>query len=129
MVPSRWLFSPMAFSEAGRIRPQTCDTDPVASGAQRCQSRPSRRQTSMTETPVTLDTDLFGPLAVPDTVSADVIEEAAARAAIYARQSRSENTRLAYRKAWGRYTAWCDYLGVTPLSADPKLVGMYAAAA
>ena len=78
---------------------------------------------------VPVETGLFGRLLVPGRPErAAEIEAAAARAAAYAVNARSDNTRLAYRKAWTAYAAWCDRLGFTALGADPQVVGLYLAA-
>ena len=62
-------------------------------------------------TTLTLQTTLFGPLAVPN---------GAARAAEIEELSRS-----AYRAAWRQFEAWCRTLGREPLAADPDTIAMY----
>ncbi len=77
---------------------------------------------------VPVETGLFGRLLVPGRPErAAEIEAAAARAAAFAVKARADNTRLAYRKAWAAYSAWCERLGFTALGADPQVVGMYLA--
>lgn len=49
------------------------------------------------------------------------------RAAALAASSKAENTRIAYRKGWRAYSAWCARLGFAPLNGDPHLVGLYFA--
>ena len=51
------------------------------------------------------------------------------QAAVYATQARGPGTLRAYRSAWRQYDAWCTRLGLSALSADPRLVGMYLTAA
>ena len=62
-------------------------------------------------TTLTLQTTLFGPLAVPN---------GAARAAEI-----EELSRRAYRAAWRQFDAWCRTLGREPLAADPDTIAMY----
>jgi integrase len=50
----------------------------------------------------------------------------AARA--YARRSKAENTKRAYRAAWEDFTAWCENKGLEPLPAEPRSVGWYLTA-
>ena len=60
---------------------------------------------------MTLQTTLFGRLAVPN---------GAARAAEI-----EELSRRAYRAAWRQFDAWCRTLGREPLAADPDTIAMY----
>jgi site-specific recombinase XerD len=53
------------------------------------------------------------------------IAELAERAAEFATQARARNTLATYRSAWGLYTAWCERFGFSPLSGDPRLIGLY----
>jgi site-specific recombinase XerD len=77
-------------------------------------------------TTLTLQTTLFGPLAVPNGAArAAEIEELSRRAAVYATRARGDGTRRAYRAAWRQFEAWCRMLGREPLAADPDTVAMY----
>ena len=71
-------------------------------------------------------TGILGDLVLPagafDPDRADEIRALAA-------QARGPGTLRAYRSAWRQYDAWCVRLGLPPLSADPRLVGMYLTAA
>src|SRR5215472_7754579 len=70
-------------------------------------------------TTLTLQTALFGPLAVPNGAArAAEIEELSRRAAVYATRARGEGTRRAYRAAWRSFAAWCHTLGREPLAGD-----------
>ncbi len=48
--------------------------------------------------------------------------ELAERAAGYAAQAQSENTRLAYASDWATFQAWCDRQGATAMPADSNVV-------
>jgi integrase len=48
--------------------------------------------------------------------------EIAERAADYAAQAQSDNTRLAYASDWAVFQAWCDLQGAVALPADPAVV-------
>jgi integrase len=48
--------------------------------------------------------------------------EIAEKAAGYAAQAQSENTRLAYASDWAGFQAWCDTQGAIALPADPAVV-------
>ena len=77
-------------------------------------------------TTLTLQTTLFGPLAVPNGAArAAEIEELSRRAAVYATRARGDGTRRAYRAAWRQFEAWCRTLGREPLAADPDTIAMY----
>jgi integrase len=52
----------------------------------------------------------------------------AEKAAHYARASRSEATKRAYRSDWADFEAWCVACNANPLPASPELVGLYLAA-
>lgn len=45
----------------------------------------------------------------------------------YASQSRSQNTKRAYRADWQAFTGWCHEQGTSPLPAAPAVVAAYAA--
>jgi site-specific recombinase XerD len=49
------------------------------------------------------------------------------RAAAYAEQSRSANTRRAYALDWSAFMGWCDQAGASTLPASPATVAAYAA--
>jgi integrase len=53
------------------------------------------------------------------------LADLSARAADFARASRSVATLRAYRTDWADFTAWCDGMGQTPMPSDPALVGLY----
>ncbi|MBW4091806.1 MAG: tyrosine-type recombinase/integrase [Proteobacteria bacterium] len=73
-----------------------------------------------------LDTDLLGPLVVPDGAPrAAELEALARRVTLYASRARGDGTRRTYRSAWRHYTAWCHALGREPLAADPDTIAMY----
>nr|MBW4093242.1 hypothetical protein [Pseudomonadota bacterium] len=72
-----------------------------------------------------LDTDLLGPLVVPDGAwRAAGLEALAQRVTLYASRARSDGTRRTYRSAWRHYTAWRHALGREPLAADPDTIAM-----
>jgi site-specific recombinase XerD len=76
--------------------------------------------------PLTLETDLLGPLVVPDGgARAAELDHLARRAAVYATRARAEGTRRTYRSAWRHYTSWCHGLGREPLAGDPQTIAMY----
>ncbi len=76
--------------------------------------------------PLTLQTDLLGPLTLPDGADrAAELADLSRRAALYATRARGEGTRRAYRAAWRRYEAWCSSLGREPLAADPETIAMH----
>jgi integrase len=56
------------------------------------------------------------------------VEALRARAGALAAGAKADNTRVAYRKGWRHYSAWCQRLGFAPLNGDPHLVGLYFAA-
>ncbi|MDG3442879.1 tyrosine-type recombinase/integrase [Nitrospirillum amazonense] len=75
---------------------------------------------------------LLDDLVLPGVHTLDqVVEiERLARAAVRNVASRySPNTQRAYRGAWRRYRVWAESLGVQPLNADPRIVGLYLAKA
>jgi integrase len=51
-----------------------------------------------------------------------VAAEIAGKAAAYAAQAQSENTRLAYASDWAMFQAWCELQGAVALPADPAVV-------
>ena len=53
------------------------------------------------------------------------LSDLAARAAEFARRSRSAATERAYRSDWADFSGWCDRAGVSPLPAAPATVGAY----
>ena len=55
--------------------------------------------------------------ALPDMLQAEV-----ARAAEYAKASRSPATRRAYASDWEIFTLWCDERGIESLPATPTAV-------
>lgn len=75
--------------------------------------------------PLILETDLLGPLAVPESAQAEGLAELSARAAVYATRAKGEGTRRAYRTAWQGFVQWCASLGRDPLGADPDTIAMY----
>jgi integrase len=46
----------------------------------------------------------------------------------YETMAKSENTKRAYRTAWGHFTAWCAEQGLEPLPAHPRSVAYYLTA-
>lgn len=77
-----------------------------------------------------IHTDAFGALAVrvpPD--KADEVRLLAHQAALYSARAKGRGTRRAYASAWKQYRAWCDGLGLDPLSGDAGIVGLYVAKA
>ncbi|MDT8873459.1 site-specific integrase [Komagataeibacter rhaeticus] len=50
-----------------------------------------------------------------------------AQARAYARASRAPATRLAYRRDWAAFTAWCHARDQGALPADPRLVALFLA--
>src|SRR6516162_5661251 len=76
--------------------------------------------------PLTLQTELLGPLTLPDGAArAAELAELSRRAALYATRARGDGTRRAYRSAWAQYAAWCGSLAREPLAADPDTIAMY----
>jgi integrase len=59
--------------------------------------------------------------------AADELADHAFKAGAFMAQARTSNTRRAYRSSFADYAAWCQQLGLKPLSADPQLIGMYLA--
>jgi len=58
--------------------------------------------------PLILQTDLLGPLTLPDGAArAAELAELSRRAALYATRARGNGTRRAYRTAWRQYETWC----------------------
>ena len=53
------------------------------------------------------------------------LAELGARAADFARASRSENTRRAYRSDWSDFEAWCTAAGLAALPTAPTTLGAY----
>jgi integrase len=56
------------------------------------------------------------------------LQEAADRAAGYARAAHARNSLRAYRAGWSDYTRWCDVASVRAIPATPEGVGAYLAA-
>src|SRR5690348_3888055 len=76
--------------------------------------------------PLTLQTELLGPLTLPDGAArAAELAELSRRAALYATRARGDGTRRAYRTAWRQYETWCRSLGREPLAADPDTIAMH----
>lgn len=69
---------------------------------------------------------IFGDLTVPSAVRA-ALDLGERQAAALMEKAKARNTRIAYRKAWGAYVAWCDRLGLAPLTGDVRIIGMYLA--
>lgn len=67
------------------------------------------------------------PPANPDTPGKAVLAQHAFRAEAFIAQALTANTRRAYRASFADYADWCRRLGIEPLSADPRLIGMYLA--
>ncbi len=75
-----------------------------------------------------VETALLGRVAVaPERAAA--VAALAGRAATYATRARADNTRTAYRSAWRQYERWCAALGFPTVHGEPRLVGLYLAAA
>jgi site-specific recombinase XerD len=53
------------------------------------------------------------------------LSDLAARAAEFARCSRSAATERAYRSDWADFSGWCERAGLSPLPAAPATVGAY----
>ena len=89
--------------------------------------------TAATGQGLVVSTGILGDLVLPegafDPDRADEIRALAAQAAVYATQARGPGTLRAYRSAWRQYEGWCTRLGLSALSGDPRLVGMYLTAA
>jgi len=56
------------------------------------------------------------------------LSDLAARAAEFARSSRSAATERAYRSDWTDFSGWCERAGLSPLPAAPATVGAYLSA-
>jgi len=56
------------------------------------------------------------------------LSEFAARAAEFARSSRSAATERAYRSDWADFSGWCERAGLSPLPAAPATAGAYLSA-
>lgn len=55
-------------------------------------------------------------------------EDLADRAGTHVEAARSANTRRAYAADWKHFSAWCRRQNVSPLPADPQVVGLYITA-
>src|SRR5690242_16286104 len=87
---------------------------------------PSPARSAAPDGPLTLQTDLLGPLTLPDGAArAAELAELSRRAALYATRARGDGTRRAYRAAWRQYETWCRSLGREPLAADPDTIAMH----
>ena len=87
---------------------------------------PSSTRAAPPDGPLTLQTDLLGPLTLPDGAArAAELAELSRRAALYATRARGDGTRRAYRTAWRQYETWCRSLGREPLAADPDTIAMH----
>jgi integrase len=87
---------------------------------------PAPAQSAAPDGPLTLETDLLGPLTLPDGAArATELAELSRRAALYATRARGAGTRRAYRTAWRQYAVWCRCLGREPLAADPDTIAMH----
>src|SRR5689334_18374464 len=87
---------------------------------------PSPARSELPDGPLTLETDLLGPLTLPDGAArAAELAELSRRAALYATRARGDGTRRAYRTAWRQYETWCRSLGREPLAADPDTIAMH----
>src|SRR5690242_16560620 len=87
---------------------------------------PSPARSAAPDGPLTLQTDLLGPLTLPDGADrAAELAELSRRAALYATRARGDGTRRAYRTAWRQYETWCRSLGREPLAADPDTIAMH----
>ena len=67
---------------------------------------------------------LMGWLPVQEALKAD-LEAVYARARDLNRMARSDNTWRAYKTGWAQYEAWCNGIGVKPLSGDPGTVALF----
>jgi site-specific recombinase XerD len=108
--------------------------DPVRTGPESVSSEhrqsaeplPSSTRAAPPDGPLTLQTDLLGPLTLPDGAArAAELAELSRRAALYAIRARGDGTRRAYRTAWRQYETWCRSLGREPLAADPDTIAMH----
>ncbi len=70
-----------------------------------------------------MDCDTLPPLATSETYG--FLQQAKARVAGYARQSKAANTWKAYRADLRDFTAWCNTHGLSPLPASPEMVAAY----
>ena len=119
---------PARVDDLAPARPETVPLDAAAPGPSPLPS-PAGTPTPTTGAPdrlpadgttLTLQTTLFGPLAVPNGAArAAEIEELSRRAAVYATRARGDGTRRAYRAAWRQFDAWCRTLGREPLAPIP----------
>ena len=124
---------PAGVPDLAPARPETVPLDAAAPGPSPLPSPASMPAPSGATAPrpadgttLTLQTTLFGPLAVPNGAArAAEIEELSRRAAVYATRARGDGTRRAYRAAWRQFDAWCRTLGREPLAADPDTIAMY----
>lgn len=58
---------------------------------------------------------------------ATALVKAEGRARAYQKQNRAEETKRAYRRAWGAWATWCQAHGVAPLPAAPAHLGAFLA--
>jgi len=108
--------------DPGLLGPATAPSQAVPSGG----PLPSPARSATPDGPLTLQTDLLGPLTLPDGADrAAELAELSRRAALYATRARGDGTRRAYRAAWRQYEAWCRSLGREPLTADPDTIAMH----
>ena len=113
---------PASTDDPGLIGPATAPRPDAASEG----PLPSPAPTAIPDGPLTLETDLLGPLTLPDGADrAAELAELSRRAALYATRARGDGTRRAYRAAWRQYESWCRSLGREPLAADPDTIAMH----
>lgn len=67
----------------------------------------------------------MGELMVVERMSATLAEALAQQAFDYAKRSRAENTKRAYRNDWQDFVTWCAEHGLQPLPASPQTVAAY----
>ena len=65
-------------------------------------------------------------LATVDSGPGAALSALATAAEGYAASAKASATQRAYRRAWGRFEAWCGAHGIEPLPAQPTAVALYA---
>src|SRR3954463_11798076 len=119
-MPGSEPLDPKPTDDPARTGPETAPEPGAASEG----PLPSPSRSGTPDGPLTLETDLLGPLTLPDG-AARTGRAFAPCGAVYATRARGDGTRLAYRTRLAEYEAWCRSLGCEPLGADPDTIAMH----
>ncbi|MBB5574695.1 MULTISPECIES: site-specific integrase [Rhizobium] len=81
---------------------------------------------------IVLETELLkappSPAPQPASSLPGHLQDLTDRARGYVEAASSANTRRAYASDWKHFSAWCRHSNLTPLPADPQIVGLYITA-